>query len=791
MRWQFEAEAGATGHALTTGREEYEQTGDVPDQAEPRIEVHGIDVRSHPSQHSDCTSAVAPQHRQLNSTGCNASARRAVLSVGAVAMTLLVIAIPFSDNPAPSRSELLMGRLADASAESFYDAMVASVNRSVADDGDTSHLSWSKNRVRSEVYELRKRVRSVIMSEYKHHNQMKAGLERSRATLKGDIMRAMDQTTTVQGEVRILAEEMGSGMANLNMAEREMRRRIEAYKKHYDRDLARIHAILSNQTLELEQDSRDDLERMYKEELQKMQDDTDRILAEDRATMTKNDNEAMQKIAEIRKKLGLDVSTIKSTQAGLSTDLQDVVRRQADHLSNMTRSQHQIQEEVARITSAMKDVQKKQADLRETAKGNFEELGHADSQLKSAVFKLDMLEKKLLANQKSLQGESDSVQQKATDLEGEITKQLDVIENVKNQVEKFAAENPEFRKQVETDHEEMQKTIENLRTEINKVDAVKKQIGELQTLLDSKINDMSSQLDDISGQQQIQNTALGQQGSDLQSIMGRIEGLTKDAETLSKSAKDEHDGVAATIAEMQGKLTGLLGLKDTLASVQTKMEEQLTALSTQLNEMHTSHNKTSLEIQTAIAGLKASLAQQVKAEQGHYTAADASLHTMQKDIDDLDNYKVDASKMEKELVKQLQDTTQSLGILDAKFSGKSVDLNSQVEEIRNAINKVPTKTDFNASLQHAMDKADKTKGMLDALGEKVRVLREDQDRDSNSLAGISTDVQEQGDRIDENWKKVKGTLAGEGDVLAKISHKLKDDDLSKDVDRVFDRAPGH
>lgn len=108
MRWQFEAEAGATGHALTTGREEYEQTGDVPDQAEPRIEVHGIDVRSHPSQHSDCTSAVAPQHRQLNSTGCNASARRAVLSVGAVAMTLLVIAIPFSDNPVSVRASWLL-----------------------------------------------------------------------------------------------------------------------------------------------------------------------------------------------------------------------------------------------------------------------------------------------------------------------------------------------------------------------------------------------------------------------------------------------------------------------------------------------------------------------------------------------------------------------------------------------------------------------------------------------------------------------------------------------------------
>jgi hypothetical protein len=41
-----------------------------------------------------------------------------------------------------------------------------------------------------------------------------------------------------------------------------------------------------------------------------------------------------------------------------------------------------------------------------------------------------------------------------------------------------------------------------------------------------------------------------------------------------------------------------------------------------------------------------------------------------------------------------QDTTESLGILDSKFSGQKTDLDSKITSLQASVDKVPTKVEF-------------------------------------------------------------------------------------------------
>ena len=126
-----------------------------------------------------------------------------------------------------------------------------------------------------------------------------------------------------------------------------------------------------------------------------------------------------------------------------------------------------------------------------------------------------------------------------------------------------------------------------------------------------------------------------------------------------------------------------------------------------------------------------------------------------------------------------QDTTESLGILDSKFSGQNTDMDSKISSLQASVDKVPTKTEFEKTIEDALGKAKKAQDKLDEVGKEITDIRADQTNDDGRILTLNGKADEQTNDNDKNWKDVLDMIHEEGDLFSKISKKLKDEDLRK------------
>jgi len=458
-------------------------------------------------------------------------------------------------------------------------------------------------------------------------------------------------------------------------------------------------------------------------------------------------------------------------------------------VANITSQQDLVQVAIDHLTTLMGELKSKQGNIETSTRTNEQTLRGVDTQLKTAVFKIDMVTKKQASDHEGLKDTIGGVQKMAEDLKGQIEQQQALIQTVQAEVQKFAEENPQFKNKVQKDHMEMQSTITKLQEQIKKADEIKRDVTSLQNTIDTKLNDLSSKIDDLSGTQSVQEGVLTQQDGDLKGINARIDGLADNAKKMSEEAKADHDEVAKVIQQLQTKLNELLSLKTDIGELESNMNDKLGALRDRLVVESKQHNQTRANIEKNVADFESKISQQIEDETGHFQSSQDSLKGLSKDISELKQFKADSAKAQKELVKQLTDSTESLGILDSKFSGQNTDLQSRIKELYDKINKVPTKKDFKKKFDQISAKGDSAVEDLDKLNAKVGKIRDDQDRDSNNLAGLSADIDDAKAYIDKQWKEVHNQIKGEGDLFAKVSKKLKDDNLGRKVDKVFNRMP--
>jgi len=126
--------------------------------------------------------------------------------------------------------------------------------------------------------------------------------------------------------------------------------------------------------------------------------------------------------------------------------------------------------------------------------------------------------------------------------------------------------------------------------------------------------------------------------------------------------------------------------------------------------------------------------------------------------------------------------------LDSKFSGQHTDLDSKISSLQASVDKVPTKVEFEKTIQDAMDKAKKAQKKLDEVGTEISNIRADQTVDDGRILSLNGKADEQSNTNDKNWKDILDMIQEEGDLFSKISKKLKDEELRKDVDTVFGRT---
>jgi len=599
---------------------------------------------------------------------------------------------------------------------------------------------------------------------------------------------AQQKMTALVGEVKAVAEKIGAGLTELRKAEEEEQRRLEHYKGHYDRDLRRIHAVLTNQTIELEKERHDALRKAYDKQLAKMQEDVDGILAEDRAQMVKNNEESKQKIQAIQDQLDRDTKDMSDLQHSIFVNVEAAKVKEVADMDNVTAVHSSLQTYLHNMRSSLDESLTKQKAIEELAKSNQEALAAVTTKVDTAAFKLSMLEKKQASDHEQVDDKLKSLVETSDGLQSSLTTQTDAVSSLKETVDKFAQESPEFKKTVEGDHAALKSTIDDLMNEIKKADKLKQDISDLEISMNTQINDISSKIDDLGGTQSTLATSLGQQQTDMATLKTRIATLEESAKSSSDEAKSDHDRVSAVVTEMQSKLSTLLDLKTRIEELQASVSTNVEDLQGKITDAEATHNSTRDSLLESMENLKGELAAQALQEQNAESNTSVAIAQFQTELNDLNSFKTDSEKSAAELVKKLTDTTESLSILDSKFSGQHTDLDSKISSLQASVDKVPTKVEFEKTIQDAMDKAKKAQKKLDEVGTEISNIRADQTVDDGRILSLNGKADEQSNTNDKNWKDILDMIQEEGDLFSKISKKLKDEELRKDVDTVFGRT---
>ena len=451
------------------------------------------------------------------------------------------------------------GLMYPRSANQFYDHMLFNANLSLQENKDWRY--WSRIRVRDEVYYMTQKVENLIKRNYAMHYEVKQSLEADRSNVKADVDVAQAKMTDLVREVKTVAEKIGAGLTALRQAEEEEQRRLEHYKGHYDRDLRRIHAVLSNQTIELEKERHDALRKAYDKQLAKMQEDVDSILAEDRAQMVKNNEEAKNKIQAIEDQLDRDSKDMSDLQRTIYTNVEDAKEKEISDMQNVSAVHASLQTYLQHMKASLDESLTKQNAIEAVAKANQEALAEVTTEVKTAAFKLDMLQQKQAKDHEDVDEKLKSLVVTSDGLDSKLTTDTATVDSLKETVDQFAADSPEFKKTVEGDHAALKSTIDGLMNEIKKADKLKQDISDLQISMNTQINDIASKIDDLGGTQSTLATSLGVQKTDMANMQTRIATLEQSAKSSSDQAKADHDRVSAVVTEMQSKLTTLLDLK--------------------------------------------------------------------------------------------------------------------------------------------------------------------------------------------------------------------------------------
>jgi len=157
-------------------------------------------------------------------------------------------------------------------------------------------------------------------------------------------------------------------------------------------------------------------------------------------------------------------------------------------------------------------------------------------------------------------------------------------------------------------------------------------------------------------------------------------------------------------------------------------------------------------------------------------------------LHELEAFKEESTKQDTELVHEMTDTTQSLGILDSKFSGKNVDIESRIAGLEGEIAKVPTREEFAGKISAAAATADQAEAGLKTIKDTMSGMQDKQTSNEEALNKLAGDVDAASKETSDSWKDVKAKLSGEGDLFAFIANKLKDTDLQHQVATVFERS---
>jgi len=519
--------------------------------------------------------------------------------------------------------------------------------------------------------------------------------------------------------------------------------------------------------------------------LDSLREEITNILASDRGTMQSSDKDISDRISAMRSALNDDVARLQEFANQVSTGLKGSVDDEAKDVESLRANITRVHNTVEKHSSEMESIKSQQDTIAADTQSNSNLLMSVSSKVAEAEARLVELSKQLDRDSFTNKDAIESATKDTSQIGEELSRKQASIDALQSQMGEIKDTNKNLAKQEASDFTAIRTSVQGLGQEITKAEAIKEELTRLSANNHESFAAALQSIDDIKDKAKSLRADIRTQDVDISGMLARIGVVEKAGTTLqSKSARNKKQ-IDTQIGDLQTKLGEVLGLKSDIAAFSRKAFRQISNVASEIDSVKAGGDRSSQDAWKKLGRMSDKLDGHIAKTEPVLSKATADQTKLSKDVHDLVAFKSDTSNLQAKLVKELTDVTQSLGILDTKFSGQNVDVQGKIARIEGEVQDLPTKAEVDKGIADAKDIGNKNAQDLGDLSQKVNEVKADVAASEAKISKVTSSVGDHIQRSDKQTGSIASTLSGEGDTLAKMARKLKDKELEEKVKRVF------
>ena len=648
---------------------------------------------------------------------------------------------------------------------------------------------WTKNQVREEAFNMKNALESLAKREFTNHFEAVENLKKAQVEMQGKVEKEQQEMTTFQGRIQGLAATLGSALESLNFAASSLDAKEKTYERQQALSFQEINDVLANHTVQIggnKEAISKGVDEM-KGRLDTLREEITNILASDRGTMQSSDKDISDRISAMRSALNDDVARLQEFANQVSTGLKSSVEDEAKDVESLRANITKVHNTVEKHSSEMESIKSQQDTIAADTQSNGNLLTSVSSKVAEAEARLVELSKQLDRDSLTNKDAIESATKDTSQIGEELNKKQASIDSLQSQIGEIKGTNKNLAKQEASDFTAIRTSVQGLAEEIAKAEAIKEELTKLSANNHESFAAAQQSIDDIKDKAKSLRGDISTQDVDISGMLARIGLVEKAGQTLKRKSARNKKQVDSEISDLQTKLGEMLGLKSDIAAFSSKAFRQISNVASEIDSVKAGGDKNSQDAWKKLGRLSDKLDEHIAKAEPVLSKATADQATLSKDVHDLDAFKSDTSNLQAKLVKELTDVTQSLGILDTKFSGQNVDVQGKIAKIEGEVQDLPTKAEVDKGIADAKDIGNKNAQDLGDLSQKVDQVKADVAASETKINKVTSSVGEHIQRSDKQTGSIASTLSGEGDTLAKMARKLKDKELEEKVNRIFGR----
>lgn len=653
--------------------------------------------------------------------------------------------------------------------------------------GESAYKDWSKTQVRAEAFNAEGQLQALAKREFTNHYQAVENLKAAESAMQGKVDQQAADMTHFTGMIQGLAQTLGSALQNLNFAASALDSKEKTYEQQQALSFQEIRAALANHTVMIG-GNRAAIAQGVQEMLLRLdglKEEIGTILDSDRGQMQSNDKDLADRISAMRSALNDDVMHLHEFASQVSEGLKSSVEQEATDVSSIKANITQANAVIEQHSTEMEDIKTQQDSIAADTRSNSNVLSSVSSKVAEAEARLIDLSKQLdhdsLSNQDAIQKATKSTDEIGAALD----KQTASVESAVARVGGMREDDVALEIKEQGDFNVLKTSVAALGEQIARAEGIKDDLSKLTSDTKVSFDDAKKTIDGLQSSAKALDADMNTQASDIAGMLARLTAIETAGGALQDKSDRNKKQIKTGIEGLQAKLGDMLGLKASISSFSSDAFAKIKDIAASMDSLKASGDGSSAKAWKKIHEMSDKLDTHIAESGPMLTKATTDVTGLQKDVHDLAAFKSDTSNLQAKLVKELTDVTQSLGILDTKFSGQNVDVQGKIAKLENDVQQLPTKADVDKGIAQAKEIGNKNAQDLGDLAQKVDLVKAAVRDAKSKIDGVVVHVDTHIKDANDKTQAVAATLVGEGELLKKMAQKMKDSDLERKVKKVF------